>query len=560
MKVCPNCHTPARFEAQKFCAVCGHRFEDAGSAPQAQPAAPAEAPGVTPAAPQPVERRRPAPAPVSPAPEVPAAPQPVERRRPAPEPVAPAPEAPETPRPVERRRPAPEPVAPAPEVPAAPQPVERRRPAPEPVAPAPEVPEAPQAAEPVVPPVPETPAFGSEPQTPVPGWGIQPDQPQETPAAQPGWGFPAPEAEEAPPQNDWNSDMPPIPPLPPEEDPAVPPTTPPQAWQPRQEGSNRKVLFLVLGIVAAVLVVVILAVVLLRGPIMNAVGGLLGPVAGLSGSAEENTPDPEDVISKLYGENGSANSQSTAETEPLPTMAPIVTPAPTPVTPAVASDTQVVFRNAAANGTITVDGVPVEFTYVGNDAVIPRTSLADVCQVRIVAPAGDGTYQTAAVWYNQAYGNDLTFGGEYGAYVPCDENGLAKPSDKMVDVLTWAFYRGFLDTINTMDINSMKYSTAANTTRCAQEINGYLSYEYDLSDFTAVCDPTSIQYNETDGTVIYNGHFVSYHYDRGTTNDKTSADVHRTLRLVWEDGMWKVDAFMRLDNDSFNAGRYAALP
>ena len=113
MKVCPNCHTPARFEAQKFCAVCGHRFEDAGSAPQAQPAAPAEVPGATPEAPQPVERRRPAPAPVNPAPEVPEAPKPVERRRPAPAPVNPAPEVPAAPQPAERRRPAPAPVHPA---------------------------------------------------------------------------------------------------------------------------------------------------------------------------------------------------------------------------------------------------------------------------------------------------------------------------------------------------------------------------------------------------------------------------------------------------------------
>ena len=58
-------------------------------------------------------------------------------------------------------------------------------------------------------------------------------------------------------------------------------------------------------------------------------------------------------------------------------------------------------RNAAANGTITVDGKAVDFAYVGNDAVIPRSSLSDVCQVRIVADNGNGGYQTAAVWYNK---------------------------------------------------------------------------------------------------------------------------------------------------------------
>ena len=164
------------------------------------------------------------------------------------------------------------------------------------------------------------------------------------------------------------------------------------------------------------------------------------------------------------------------------------------------------------------------------------------------------------MWYNKDYGNDLSFGADYGAYVPCDETGLAKPSDKMVDVLTWAFYRGFLNSINTMDINSMQYSTTANTSRCSQEISGYLDYTYDLNNFVAVSDPTSIQYNEADGTVLYNGHFVSYHSDRGTNANPENADVHCTLRLVWQDGMWKVDAFMRLDDDAFNAGQYAAMP
>ena len=501
MKVCPNCHTPARFEEQKFCAVCGHHFGEneapAPSAPQSAPVTPA--PAVSPL-------EQPVPAAPTEVPEVPEAPRPVERRRPAPAPASPAdaPEAPEAPRPVERRRPAPAPEAPADasEAPESPRPVERRRPAPAPEAPA-ETPPAPAPAE-EVPLPPEEPAgIPAQPRPGTAGNGIPPQQP-----AQPM------------------------------------PSMPPQA-----RGNNRTVPLVVLGVVVFLVVVCILVFVgkqFLR-PASESPTGTAAP------AASETLDAASDALMQ------SAPAASTApSTAPAATAAP--TPAPTAVTPAVASDTQLVLRNAAANGTITVDGVPVNFTYVGNDAVIPRSSLSDVCQVRIVAPAGDGTYQTAAVWYNKDYGNDLSFGADYGSYVPCDETGLAKPSDKMVDVLTWAFYRSFLNSINTMDINSMQYSTTANTSRCSQEISGYLDYTYDLNNFVAVSDPTSIQYNEADGTVLYNGHFVSYHSNRGTNADPESADVHRTLRLVWQDGMWKVDAFMRLDDDAFNAGQYAAMP
>ena len=212
-------------------------------------------------------------------------------------------------------------------------------------------------------------------------------------------------------------------------------------------------------------------------------------------------------------------------------------------------------RNAAANGTITVDGKAVDFEYVGNDAVIPRSSLSDVCQVRIVADNGNGGYKTAAVWYNKDYGNELTFGADYGAYTDCDATGLAKPGDKVVDVLTWAFYRSFQEAINEGNSSLLRYSTADNSTRCAAEIRNYTGNTYDLGNFQAVSDPASIKY--TDGQVIYNGHFVANYTDSGSNY---TADHHRTLRLVWEDGIWKVDAFTLLPDGAYSATTYATLP
>ena len=208
-----------------------------------------------------------------------------------------------------------------------------------------------------------------------------------------------------------------------------------------------------------------------------------------------------------------------------------------------------------SNGTITVDGKAVDFAYVGNDAVIPRSSLSDVCQVRIVADNGNGGYKTAAVWYNKDYGNELTFGADYGAYTDCDATGLAKPGDKVVDVLTWAFYRSFQEAINEGNSSLLRYSTAGNSTRCAAEIRNYTGNTYDLGNFQAVSDPASIKY--TDGQVIYNGHFVANYTDSGSSY---TADHHRTLRLVWEDGIWKVDAFSLLPDGAYSATTYATLP
>lgn len=316
------------------------------------------------------------------------------------------------------------------------------------------------------------------------------------------------------------------------------------APQPEQPGQPKKSKLPI--IIAAVVVVVVVAaaaaVFFLRGSKDNAATlPAAEPVATeAADAATPQTPAPAD---------SAAAAQTPA---PAVTPQPAQTPAPAA---AVATDTQVVLRNAAANGTITVDGKAVDFEYVGNDAVIPRSSLSDVCQVRIVADNGNGGYKTAAVWYNKDYGNELTFGADYGAYTDCDATGLAKPGDKVVDVLTWAFYRSFQEAINEGNSSLLRYSTADNSTRCAAEIRNYTGNTYDLGNFQAVSDPASIKY--TDGQVIYNGHFVANYTDSGSSY---TADHHRTLRLVWEDGIWKVDAFTLLPDGAYSATTYATLP
>lgn len=280
------------------------------------------------------------------------------------------------------------------------------------------------------------------------------------------------------------------------------------------------------------------------------------------------------VIVLLVGRLGQDNNGSSASQNPssmgTDSSAPANSQLPQALEPddgvtefvpdhATATETQVVFRNSRENAVITVDGVQVPFTYVGTDAVVERSALKDVCQVRIVAPTEDG-YETAAVWYNYRYGNDMTFGDDYGEYQPSDADGLARPGDKVVDVLTWAYYLGYLNSINAQDVGQMAYSTADNS--LAQTSGIYdpenTNYQYDTDDFMAVCDPASIVMQE-DQTVVYNATFESHRTDR-TTGETSVGMNHRTIRLRWEDGCWKVDATAFLSDSDFAAGRYAVLP
>lgn len=307
------------------------------------------------------------------------------------------------------------------------------------------------------------------------------------------------------------------------------------------KGSSR-VRTLALGIIGVLAVLGIAALVLQSA--LNAPKASVPSTSGTpSSSLSSSQPEPATDVSGADASDSGANAGADA-------------PAPTP---AQATDTQVVFRNAAKDAVITVDGESVSFTYVGQDAVIPRDELKDVCIVRIIAPTDDGGYQTAAVWYNYRYGNDMTFGdpNDYGEYTSCDVSGLGEPAPKVVDVLTWAYYTSFLESINEQDASLLRYSTSNNLVQQRTSIYSPDNAQnlYDLTNYTAVCDPTSILYE--DGTVTYNANFVAYPTNRSTGETKTISN-HRTMRLVWDSGMWMVDSTAFLSDADFAAGNYAS--
>lgn len=256
-------------------------------------------------------------------------------------------------------------------------------------------------------------------------------------------------------------------------------------------------------------------------------------------------------------------------TAPPPTEAPVAqseaeSAADTAVNPnlrAEASDKLVVFRNVPKDSVMTVDGQTVSYDWVNGDAVIPRDNLPDVCIVRVITPSENNKYMTAAAWYNYRYGNELTMGdaSDYGAYQECDSEGKGEPSYKEIDVLTWAYYTGFLKCINDQTTDYLVYSGSNNFEDAREHIfsKQNSASEYDLSNYQAVCSAPTIRYQ--DGKVCYNASFVCYAKDRGT-GKKTTISNHRTIELCWQNGMWVVNRIAFLSDDDFNAGRYADLP
>lgn len=312
-----------------------------------------------------------------------------------------------------------------------------------------------------------------------------------------------------------------------------------------------------------VILVVVLVVCVLLGALVRVIGrrskDAVSSTSTSASAAQDESQTEGQTPDSTAAEDSTAAQDGAQSGEPWTDG---VAPAqPNETQRAEASDTQVVFRNVPAEATLTVDGKAVNFSSVGEDAVVSRDALPDVCIVRAIVPKEGGGYQTAAAWYNYRYGNDLTLGDpdQYGAYTDCAEDGLCEPSYKVVDVLTWAYYTGYLNCINNQTMAYMVYSTQANTNDQQSHVfsEDNAKNEYNLGNYQAVCQQSSIQYS--DGLVRYNGSFVTYATNRQTGLEKEISN-HRTIELVWEDGMWKVNRMAFLSDDDFNAGRYAQLP
>lgn len=313
-------------------------------------------------------------------------------------------------------------------------------------------------------------------------------------------------------------------------------TKSPESSNPPKKEEQKPVLYVLIGVIVLLLV----AITFLLGRMW---GGGKGDVSG--------------------GTNGNADNSLVQPVNP-PEETPVPdAPAsePTEVPHAEPTETTVVVRDAKPNGRLFVDGVETPCDYVGGDIVIQRSDMPDLCQVRWVAQEDDGSYSTAAVWFNYTYGNELSFLMEdYGGYVACNASGLGVPSRGFLHVLIWAYHDGFLRCINDQTTAKMHYSTERNT---KAEESHIFSMEnsrntYDINDFQVREDENSIAY-DGNGTILLNASFLSHATNRYNGN---TADVynHKTMEIIWEDGMWKVNRLAFLNDADFEAGRYADLP
>ena len=317
-------------------------------------------------------------------------------------------------------------------------------------------------------------------------------------------------------------------------------------------------LLVVPALVIAVLAVVALIVVLLKTQKPEQDRDIPVPGGLVQSDIVPQTESGTDTGTDMYVPDTTDTEPDTAEPD---TVEPDTTEPAGPVVVPVAEPTEstVVLRNAHPNARLLVDGAVTPFEYVGNDIVVQRSDLKDVCQVRIIADS-NGSYETAAVWFNYKYGNELSFADDYGPYVPCDESGEGEPSRKVVNILVWAYHESFLKCINEQSAQYLRYSTDKNTVAETEHIFSKANAQntYDLDNFSAVCDPDSITYYG-DGRAVFNAQFTSYATNR-KTGSKSEVISRKTMEIVWEDGVWKVNRLAFVSDGDYEARRYAELP
>lgn len=239
--------------------------------------------------------------------------------------------------------------------------------------------------------------------------------------------------------------------------------------------------------------------------------------------------------------------------------APTPAPAPTEVPRAEATDSTVVLRSAHSNGRLLVNGVDTPFEYVGEDIVIQRSDLPEICQILFIAE-NNGAYEMAAIWYSSQSENDLSLTEGSGGYVPCDANGLGKPGTSFINTLLWVYHEGFLRAINEQSTAYLRYSTEKNTNAENDHVFSTANARntYDLNNFSAECDANSITYSN-DGKITLNATFVSYATNRQNGN-RAQVVSRKTMELLWENGVWKINRLAFVNDNDYAAGRYADLP
>ena len=304
--------------------------------------------------------------------------------------------------------------------------------------------------------------------------------------------------------------------------------------------------------------VIVLAVLILAG------GGLyfandyfmlrLEKIPQKLGLVEEIVPDETTGETALPAADTPA-AEPTAQ--PAQTPAPAATAAPTTEPQAVAATADSVVLHGVPDGaTITINGQNAAATVQNGDAALSKTALGDAAQLRVIVNQG-GNWCAAAIWYTTDQGSEITLSDSDFLYSG-SEDGYLEPDDAFLENVALNYYKAFLNAVNDHDLSEMRFSTARNTDEQSSHVFSDLNAgnTYDTSTASCTLDGSSITWG-TDSLTV-NVSYMCVREDRDTAVREINSN-HRTICMVWQDGMWQVDDIAFLSDDDFAAHKYADL-
>lgn len=313
--------------------------------------------------------------------------------------------------------------------------------------------------------------------------------------------------------------------------------------------------------------VIVLAVLILAG------GGLyfandyfmlgLEKIPQKLGLVEEIVPDEttgETALPAAETPTGGSTADTPAAeptAQPAQTPAPAATAAPTTEPQAVAATADSVLLHGVPDGaTITINGQNAAATVQNGDAALSRTALGDAAQLRVIVNEG-GNWRAAAIWYTADQGSEITLSDSDFLYSG-SEDGYLEPDDAFLENVALNYYKAFLNAVNDHDLSEMRFSTARNTDEQSSHVFSDLNAgnTYDTSTASCTLDGSSITWGTYSLTV--NVSYMCVREDRDTAVREINSN-HRTICMVWQDGMWQVDDIAFLSDDDFAAHKYADL-
>lgn len=313
--------------------------------------------------------------------------------------------------------------------------------------------------------------------------------------------------------------------------------------------------------------VIVLAVLILAG------GGLyfandyfmlgLEKIPQKLGLVEEIVPDEttgETALPAAEAPTGGSTADTPAAeptAQPAQTPAPAATAAPTTEPQAVAATADSVVLHGVPDGaTITINGQNAAATVQNGDAALSKTALGDAAQLRVIANQG-GNWRAAAIWYTADQGSEITLSDSDFLYSG-SEDGYLEPDDAFLENVALNYYKALLNAVNDHDLSEMRFSTARNTDEQSSHVFSDLNAgnTYDTSTASCTLDGSSITWGTYSLTV--NASYMCVREDRDTAVREINSN-HRTICMVWQDGMWQVDDIAFLSDDDFAAHKYADL-